>query len=303
MRWLAIIVGLLAACASSLLLWRRSDTRRERRVWKALLRRAGGAGPGFDPAVVERLPEPARRYFRYVIAPGTPLVSVVEIDMTGRLGLGTKERPGYRPMSARQILAPPFGFVWRANAGPLGGADGMTPETSWTRFWLFRLVPVVRVSGNADHHRSAFGRVVAEAAFWVPASLLPSDAVSWSAVDDNTARATVAYGAYSQAVDLTLEPDGRPSRVVIQRWSNANADKAFREQPFGGFLSDFREIGGYRLPMRVEGGNLIGTEAYFPFFQADVRAIRFPQLGNLPPRPRDGGMRGTSATTTEKEAP
>jgi hypothetical protein len=252
--------------------------RRERAVWADLRRRAGPAGPPFDPAVVAGLPEPARRYFRYTIAPGTPLVSVVEIAMEGQLGLGTKADPKYAAMSARQILAPPLGFVWRVRRGPLSGSDGLTPATSWTQFWLFDLIPVVRVSGNADHHRSAFGRVVSEGAFWVPASLLPSDEVVWSAIAEHTARATVSHGRFMQAVDLTIEPDGRPSRVVIQRWSNANADKVFREQPFGGDLSDFREIGGYRLPMRVEGGNLIGTDEYFPFFRADVRSIEFPQL-------------------------
>ena len=185
-------------------------------------------------------------------------------------------------MTAHQILAPPKGLLWRLHAGPISGSDGAMPDASWTRFWLFHLIPIVRVSGNPDHHRSAFGRVVSEGAFWVPASLLPSNTVSWASVSENTARATVSYGGYSQSIDLTVEADGQPSRVVIQRWSNENADKMFREQPFGGDLSDFREIGGYRLPMRVEGGNLIGTEDYFPFFKAEVQSIRFPQLANVP---------------------
>ena len=67
---------------------------------------------------------------------------------------------------------------------------------------------------------------------------------------------------------------------MIQRWSNANPDQVYREQPFGGYLSEFHEFGGYRLPTRVEGGNLIGTPDYFPFFKADVTAIRFPQHGD-----------------------
>jgi hypothetical protein len=54
--------------------------------------------------------------------------------------------------------------------------------------------------------------------------------------------------------------------------------REFREQPFGGYLSGFREIAGYRLPMHVEGGNLIGTEDYFPFYKAEVERVRFPQL-------------------------
>lgn len=135
---------------------------------------------------------------------------------------------------------------------------------------------MVRVGGTPDHYRSAFGRVVAEGAFWVPASLLPSEIVSWESVDESTARAVVTYGNYRQAIDLSIAEDGRPTRIIIQRWSNANPEKVFREQSFGGYLSDFKEFHGYRLPARVEGGNLIGTGDYFPFFIADVAEFRIP---------------------------
>jgi hypothetical protein len=162
--------------------------------------------------------------------------------------------------------------------GLISGSDAATPRLSWTRFWLLQLIPVVRVSGNPDHLRSAFGRVVAEGAFWVPSSLLPSRNVRWESVDSNTARATVTCREHSQSIDLTIEADGRPGKVVIQRWSNQNADKVFREQPFGGYLSDFREECGYRLPMYVEGGNLIDSKEYFPFYKARVTKIRLPQL-------------------------
>jgi len=47
-------------------------------------------------------------------------------------------------------------------------------------------------------------------------------------------------------------------------------------QPFGGYLSEFREFDGYLLPTAVEGGNFIGTDDYFPFYQVTVTGIRFP---------------------------
>jgi hypothetical protein len=63
------------------------------------------------------------------------------------------------------------------------------------------------------------------------------------------------------------------------RWSNANPEKQYRLQPFGGVLSDFREVQGYRLPFRVEAGNMFGTDDYFVFFKAEVTDIRFPGAG------------------------
>jgi hypothetical protein len=262
-----VIVGLAV--------WRALDHRADQVAWERLIAGQAGQTRTFNAAMTAGLPEPAQRYFNFTIARGTPLYTALEIDMTGEIGLGTKDAPGYRGMEARQILAPPYGLVWKMKTGPISGSDGALPDTSWTRFWLFGLIPVVRAKG-LDHHRSAFGRVVAEGAFWAPASLLPSESVRWEPIDENGARAIVTFGNFEQAVDVTVDEAGAPIMVVIQRWSNANPEQVYREQPFGGHLSEFKNFGGYRLPTRVEGGNLIGTPDYFPFFKADVTAIRFP---------------------------
>jgi hypothetical protein len=260
--------------------WRAADRAHDERAWRALVDRAVEETATFDPALVAALPEPARRYFTFCIAPGTPLRTVAEIDMGGELGLGTKERPGYAPMRAAQILAPPYGLIWKVRTGRgairMAGSDGIEGGSSWARFWLYGLIPIVRAGGNPDHARAAFGRIVAEAAFWAPATLLPRNGIAWEAVDAETARATVAHDGLVQTVDVTVAADGRPVRVVIPRWTDANPDKIFRVQPFGGYLSEFREFEGFRLPTRVEGGNLIGSEDYFPFYKAEVVSIRFP---------------------------
>jgi hypothetical protein len=277
---MTVFLSLLAAgllIAGVLLAWRWLDVRADRALAGELAALAGEAGPPFSLEMVADLPEPARRFFAFAIAEGTPLATLVELEMRGEMGLGTKDEPRYQAMQAEQVLAPPFGLVWRLRTRLFRGSDGAAPDGSWTRFWAGGLLPVVRASGR-DHQRSAFGRVVAESAFWAPASLLPGEHVRWEPVDARRARALVSHGEFLQDVELTVGPDGQPERVVIQRWSNANPEQVYREQPFGGDLSDFRQVGGYRLPFRVEGGNLIGTPGYFPFFKAEVTAIRLPQL-------------------------
>jgi hypothetical protein len=74
-----------------------------------------------------------------------------------------------------------------------------------------------------------------------------------------------------------VAPDGRPVQVRLERWSNANPDKGYRWQSFGGTFAVFREFAGFRLPTHIEAGNFFGTEAYFPFFVADVTDIDFPR--------------------------
>ncbi|QOR39989.1 hypothetical protein HNO52_16780 [Billgrantia diversa] len=284
MAYFGVAAGLLLALVLTGVLamqaWRLADNRAMDTAWAWLQSQAPATVETFDPAMVEGLPDAARRYFLYTIAPGTPLHVVSEIHMTGELGLGDKQAPGYRPMRAHQILAPPHGFIWRIRAGSgfmqLSGSDGMANGRSWTRFWLNGTLPVARAGSDDNHLRSSFGRVAGEAAFWTPAGLLPQHGVRWEETDEpNLARAVITHGTLEQAIEIAVAEDGRPIWVQFQRWSNAKPEKEWRLQPFGGYLDDFRNFDGFTLPTRVDGGNHFGTEAYFPFFRARVEEVRF----------------------------
>ncbi len=232
--------------------------------------------PRFSAQMVVELPEPARRFFTFAIAEGTPLLTVAEIEMRGQFSLGNKEAPNYMEMQAQQVLAAPHGFVWQMRGGNVSMRVSGSDSGRWTRFWLAGLIPVARFGGTTDHARSAFGRYVSEAIFWTPAAVLPGPGVTWDAVDENTARLIMRHAGMEQSVEVHVDAQGRPDRIVFPRWSDANPSREFREQPFGGVVSGFKDFGGYRLPTHVEAGNFFGSDAYFPFFIAEVTAVRFP---------------------------
>ena len=272
MVWFPYLGGMVLLILLAMLFWRQLDHHADRVAWNTLARANQHKQTFFSLDMIRDLPEPARRYYLFTITPGTPIHTAVRLKITGKIGRGTLSDHSYLPMEAEQILAPPHGLIWKVRAGQLSGSDGVMPDASWTRFWLFGVLPVVR-AGGSDHHRSAFGRVIAEAAIWAPASLLPSDCVRWDTVDENTARAIVRGCNFEQAVDITVDERGAPTAYVIQRWSNENPERIYREQPFGGVGSDFRWFDGYRLPASVEGGNHFGTDAYFPFYKARVLTV------------------------------
>lgn len=240
----------------------------------------------FDPVMLAGLPPAAQRYFQFAIEPGTPLLTVAELAMTGEFSLGSRERPAYQSMQARQILAAPDGFVWAMRLRGMALISGSDSDR-WTRFRVFGLLPVARMGDSlwqragshptiCDHTRAAYGRYIAEALFWTPAALLPGPGVQWDDVDANHARVTVTHGALSQTVDLYVDAEGRPTTVSFLRWSNANPQKQYGWQPFGGVLSDFRQVQGFWLPFDVQAANLFGTDQAFVFFKARVTSIVFP---------------------------
>lgn len=272
MRWLGLIVVVAIA---GLALWRGYDHLADRRFMAALRAHAPSDPPRFDPSMIADLPEPARRYLSFAIAPGTPLTSVVELEMDGVFRLGTQDAPRELAMHARQIHAPPHGFLWKMRAGAgvmrVSGADSHL----WTRFWAEGLIPVARVADTPDHHRSAMGRLFIEAVVWTPASALPGPGVRWEAPGPDTARVIFTQGAYDYAVDLALLPSGQPVSGTLQRWSDANPDKTYRLQTFGGALAGYETHDGFTIPTEVAVGHFFGTPDFFPFFEAKLTDVRF----------------------------
>jgi hypothetical protein len=272
---IVVIVCIAALVLTALFVWRLLDHRSDRAEFERLLAFQPIDPPIFTKSLVADLPDAARRYFEFAIHEGTPLYTVARIEMEGTFGLGNHDEPNYMIMNAEQLLAAPEGFIWKMSAGTGLKAISGSDSAGWTRFWLAGLVPVARAGGTPDHTLSGFARYVSEAVFWTPAALLPRLGVDWKALDANTARVTIVHNGKTQSVDVTVDADGRPIQVVLQRWSNANSEGEYRLQPFGGYLSDFRDFEGFRLPTHVEGGNFIGTNEYFPFFIADVTDVRF----------------------------
>lgn len=266
----------LVLAVAALAIWRQSDRRDDRAEMDRLIALQPTDPPVFSPDMVANLPDPARRFFSFAIAEGTPLSTVAVIEMEGQFGMGDKADPGYMPMRATQVLAAPEGFVWAMSTGGAMRMSG-SDSGSWTRFWLYGLAPVARFGDDPDHARSAFGRYVAEAVFWTPAAVLPGPNVTWEPVSEHVARVTMRRGELEQSVDLTVDEEGRPLHVSFIRWSDANPDKVHRLQPFGGFLSEFREFDGFTLPTHVEAGNMFETDDYFAFFIVDITDVSFPR--------------------------
>lgn len=273
LAWFAVV---LAFGLIGLIGWRMLDHRADRAEMDRLIALQPSSPARFSPEMIADLPEPAQRYFTFTISEGAPLFTVSQIEMEGQFSLGTQDAPNYRDMTATQVLAAPEGFVWKMSGGAglmrMSGSDA----GQWTRFWFAGLAPVARFGGDPDHTRSAYGRFTAEAVIWAPAAILPGPSVEWQPLGEDAARVVIRRGDLEQAVDVTVDADGRPVEIVFQRWSNANPEGVHRLQPFGAFVSDFREVDGYRLPFRVEAGNMFGTDAYFPFFLANVTEVHFP---------------------------
>ncbi len=275
---LALAALLIAAIALGL--WVHSRDRAQAApVWAALEAAREVEPPRYDPAMVADLPEIAQRYFVRTVEPSTPLHRMVRLEMEGSFIMNGNAMP----MRARQNLAPPaLGFVWQAEIGTgqmrFGGSDGYHRadgrEEGWTKFWLHGLIPLARIAGTEDHARATATLVILEAV-WAPASLLPQFGAEWEQTGPDSAEIRFADAPELEPMQITFDAEGNPVEVWALRWTDANPEKVFRLQPFGGRMLEMARHQGFLIPARVELGNMWGTPDYAPFFHATISGAEF----------------------------
>ncbi|NJD08988.1 MAG: hypothetical protein FIB01_00600 [Gemmatimonadetes bacterium] len=273
-----ILLGTILLLAIAVLVLFGARRRRERaieRLWAELAAPAPGPEERFDAAMVDGLPEPARRWLTHAIAPGTPLRRVALLRMHGTMLLA-EGKP--LPMHADQVLAPPHGFIWRARVGGgllrIRGFDRYARGTGEMRWWALGLIPAVTGTGP-DIDRAAAGRLAGEAAL-VPAALLPGTGVNWEPVAAAVARARMQVDGEPVSFTVAIAPDGTLQRVVITRWNGDPRNGPVGYLPFAVDFEGEQRSGGYALPVRLRAGWVPpGGDASRPFFRAQLDRVDF----------------------------
>ena len=169
---------------------------------------------------LDALPPPVRRYLRTALQDGASRVAAVDIRHAGRFNLASQGQR-WRPFTASQRVAicrP--GFVWDARIRLLPGVDVWVHDACVAGAGLLEAalagcVPLTRLHGTAELATGELMRFLAESP-WYPTALLPGQGVRWDAVDERTARATLADGDVSAELLFRFGDDALPDTVYAE---------------------------------------------------------------------------------------
>ncbi|MEM8964233.1 MAG: DUF6544 family protein [Acidobacteriota bacterium] len=236
----------------------------------------------FDPAQLADLPAPAQRWLRRAIAEGTEIPSSVEIEVEGAMQFGPQDRK--RPLTASTVIVPSSGYLWRERVVPgpiprsgiLGFVDNIG-TVEWSLLDTIRIVPerVKMDDERSDGNRSMAGRFTS-VLVWTPWAFLPSDQVTWEAIDDRRARAQIAFAPETVPVEIEVDDEGRLVNVSIRRWGAKTRDRTFRYFGFRVDAHDEQTHGGFTIPGRVTSYWAHDDERPSPLmFHHEVKAVRF----------------------------
>ncbi|HYW02361.1 MAG TPA: DUF6544 family protein [Gammaproteobacteria bacterium] len=264
-------VAALLFAAVDAALWHRARQLRElQSQWDALAATVSIDPPRFRATMVATLPAPARRYLRHAIALGAPLRATVRMNMAGRMSA----RPGGRraAFSAREVLVPGRGFVWRARIQrrplSLTRTEAYLDGTGRRSVALLGVVPW-RHRDGAD---ASIGNraVLALQSIWDPAALLPFRGVQWKAMDATHAVAVIEIDG--RGVPLTLEVSARGELRA------ASVPCPRTDDPGGRLRLRVRRqmrVAGFRVPSRVSAGWQTATGADRPIAETVILAAEY----------------------------
>jgi hypothetical protein len=267
---LAVAIG---AIALGTLAWDRATGR-----LVARLRERDAAidrGPAtFDASLLETLPPPVARYFAFALSPGQRIIERAHLSFAGTFA--AKPNAWARFTAEQDVRTLPPGFVWDARIAmmplvPVRVRDSYVGGEGAMRAAAGAVVPVVNQHGTPEMAAASLQRFLAEAV-WCPTALLPREGLSWSAIDDTSARVTLTDGATTVSLDMTFGPSGEIESTSTMRYRDVKGTPVLTR--WVGHHRDYKRMEGMMIPTSGEVAWVL-PEGAEPYWRGRLIAANF----------------------------
>lgn len=115
---------------------------------------------------------------------------------------------------------------------------------------LFSTIAVAEEGPGYEINSGELTRYLAEAV-WFPTALLPGEGVKWTAIDDQSARATIASGGTSASLLFYFNDSNEVDRVFAEKRYRA-IDDTFEPTPWTGRFRNYQRRNGMLIPIDGE---------------------------------------------------
>ena len=198
----------------------------------------------FEESQLVDLPQPVQRYFRHVLKNGQAYVKTVKLTHDGWFKTGAHK--AWTAISGVEYFTTNTpGFIWKGKTAQFTAIDRYIEGKGRLQVFLLSLIRIVNASGK-KYDQGELSRWLSESV-WFPTTLLPSENLSWVAINATTAR-------------LLFNANGRSIQFLV----SFNAMDEMAEMETSRFMGDgktetwvtkmtnYQELNGIKIPMRAE---------------------------------------------------
>jgi uncharacterized protein DUF6920 len=205
----------------------------------------------------DAVPLAVARYLDFALGQNREPPRLVSLTQHGVLRANVTS-PKWRRFQATHTAAPTAnGFVWNAEVMLAPGVhlrvvDSLLDGAGAGQVLLQSAWPVARESGASELNAGALHRFLAESV-WYPWALLPDEHLSWSAIDDHRAVATLSVEGTSVSLEFRFGTSGEITAIYTpHRWRRV--DGRYVATAWEGHFSTYLEDSGIALPHQAEVG-------------------------------------------------
>lgn len=199
-------------------------------------------------ADIKDLPAPVQRYLRYTGVIGKKIPHNVVLHQKGKLRLSPEHK--WLDFTAAQTYnIDTSSFAWYGNVkmNPLiriKALDSLADGKGRMHIKIEPFITIADATGD-EMNTSTLLRYLDEI-IWFPAAFV-SDAITWKAVDDTRARATLTYQDKQVSGDFIFDDEGKIVNFITQRYMGTGKTMALRKWKTPMF--NYQEVNGVMIPM------------------------------------------------------
>ncbi len=200
------------------------------------------------------VPAPVARYLGKVLHDAHPYITAARVTQSGIFL--NPDGKGWQTFTAvEDFTATPPGFVWDARIEMFPGLqvfvrDGIVEGRASMVAAVAGVLRLVDVQDTPELMAAALQRYLAETV-WFPTALLPSQGVTWTAIDDSSARASITAAGTTVSLDFHFGADGLVKSVYTPARVRSEGGKVV-PRPWTGTFSRYEERRRVLVPIKGE---------------------------------------------------
>ena len=219
------------------------------------------------------LPEPVQRWLIHSGVVGREGIQTVYLKQTGKMKLNPEQKNWIKSEAEQAFNTIRPQFTWRVKTSmfglPVVGRDDYANGKGSMLIKLAGLVPVVNLADNPKLSESTMQRFLGEIVWFPTAALSPY--ITWEAVDESSARATMEYQGIKGSALFYFNETGEPARVIIPRYRDINDEEP---TDWEADIKKVERVNGIVVPVEVEASWLT-EEGKFIWYIFKVHDISY----------------------------
>lgn len=202
------------------------------------------SGTTFQSKMIIGLPEPVQRYFNYSLKEGEPLISFMRAKHDGQFKTGIGKK-WINIIGEQYATTEKPGFIWKGTTSMFTAKDLYISDKGRLTVTLLSVYNIINASGD-KYDQGELLRWLGESVMY-PTNFLPSERLTWVAMNGNRAKLTFNYMGLELFFIVTYNAIGEITEMETKRYMDENNLETWVIK-----LSNYKELNNIKIPTSFE---------------------------------------------------